>query len=361
MDTNAKTENHERVWGLSKESYGPLWPYIINKDITDIEWDGRALWVKDVDSRSKRLNNVIDKEFVQNFCSLVANHENKPFSKLEYILEAETESLRITCVHESFATTGTCFCIRKSLPELRFSAAEAIDIGYCEEETMHLLVNCIEAGLVFAIAGNPGDGKTELSKFLSSFIDEEENVIVIEDSREMHYADINPNSKCIQLNVDSHEDYEKALKVALRLDPQWILLTEARSREMYYVIEGWSTGVKGITSLHADDVRNIPDRAATMAGDVQKLTETQNTVYTYLNVGILMKREKDEKGNKIRKIKQMCFYHREDNENKCYMVVKNGLLNKEELPEYVVEKMLDVGIKNPFYSERLQEHMRYHR
>ena len=50
--------------------------------------------------------------------------------------------------------------------------------------------------------------------------------------------------------------YAEAIKSSMRLNPKWIMLSEARSKEVKYLLESWSTGVRGMTTLHTDDVRN---------------------------------------------------------------------------------------------------------
>ena len=50
----------------------------------------------------------------------------------------------------------------------------------------------------------------------------------------------------------------------MRINPKRILLSEVRSVEAKNLIELWNTGSKGITTLHTDDVRKIPDRMLNM-------------------------------------------------------------------------------------------------
>lgn len=42
------------------------------------------------------------------------------------------------------------------------------------------------------------------------------------------------------------------------------MLSEARSTEVKSLLECWSTGIRGFTTLHTDDVRKIPDRILNM-------------------------------------------------------------------------------------------------
>jgi len=351
--TQIEIENNG--WALTEENFGPLLPYIKDDSITDIDWDNTGLWVVDENGNEKHIHNPkINEVFVDNFIDYVANHESKPFNRNEKVLLSDTETLRITCVHQALVTSGNCFSIRKSLPDLRFTAYEAVRNHYCDEDVLHLIANCIKIRMNINIMGEPGSGKTECAKFFSSFIAPEDKVITVEDSKEWHYSQINPGKRCLEMKVSSPEEYEEAIKVALRLNPKWLMISEARSREVLYYIEGLSTGVHGISTLHTDDVRKAPDRMVIMAGDGAS-DNLEDTIYTYLQVGILMRQERNEKGLKQRKIKQMCFYYRHHGKNECALIVDNGVLYKERVPEVIIESFRSEGIEDIFYSEEFEK------
>lgn len=84
--------------------------------------------------------------------------------------------------------------------------------------------------------------------------------------------------------------YTKAIKTCLRQNPQWVLLSEARSTEVKYLIECFSTGLHGLTTLHTDDVRKIPDRISNMMEDASAQNRVVNDVHTFLNVGIMIRK-----------------------------------------------------------------------
>lgn len=103
-----------------------------------------------------------------------------------------------------------------------------------------------------------------MCKIFSQFIPAGERVITIEDNPEWHYSQINPGKDCVELRINPDFDYTKAIKTCLRQNPSWIMLSEARSTEVKSLLECWSTGIRGFTTLHTDDVRKIPDRILNM-------------------------------------------------------------------------------------------------
>jgi pilus assembly protein CpaF len=345
-------------WKLTKNIFGPLWPYIEDDAVTDIDWDGDSLWIEYAKGTKRPVSaEGIDAHFVDNFTQFVANHVARPFNQVENTLSAETDTLRITVAHESLVTSGRCFSIRKSMPKLRFGATQALEEGYCPGELMHFLVNCVTIRQNFAFCGEPGHGKTECAKFFSTFIRAADKVITVEDTLEWHYKYINPGKRADEIKVNLDEDYVKAIKLALRLNPTWLMLSEARSTEVRYLIEGWSTGVCGMTTLHTNDVRSIPDRVVNMMGQGIEPVRMVNNIYSNLNIGVLLERFTDAAGKVSRKITQVAVFERIGEQNICTMIMENGTFDSARIPKALREKMQKAGICDPCSSDLLAERL----
>lgn len=41
-------EDFETKFLLRRQDYGVLYPYIVSEDVTDINWNGRQLWIDDL-------------------------------------------------------------------------------------------------------------------------------------------------------------------------------------------------------------------------------------------------------------------------------------------------------------------------
>lgn len=306
----------------TKEFFGILYTYVCDDDITDIDYNGSKLWLTYSNNfRECAMENLSD-DFTDSFCARVSNAVSKPFNKQYPVLEAETEFLRITIVHESIAVSGRCFCIRKSLPSVRLTEQTMISTGFCTEAELDFLKKCIDTKKNIVFCGEPGAGKTECAKFFSKYIETDQKVITIEDNAEWHYSLINEGKDCIELKVNDIVDYSLAIKTCLRLNPKWIMLSEVRSNEVVHLLECFSTGVKGITTLHTDDVRKIPDRMLNMAGGGAG-NNMENDIYSFIDVGVLVKRrdiKKDGKHYAKRYIEQICTFDRVDGVNKATML-----------------------------------------
>lgn len=339
------------------EQFGIFWKYIESPTVTDIDYNGKELWVTDFEKGRYQAEDEITEQFLNTFTHNISNCVNKQFNHANKILEADTKELRISILHDSVAASGTSICIRKSPAIVRNTIDGMVKSGYCPKEILQLLLNCVQAKMNFVFGGEPGSGKTECAKFFMQFIPKEERVITIEDSLEIHYRDINPGADAVELRIAPGFDYTDAIKACLRQNPKWLMLSEARSVEVTSLLEQWSTGVNGFTTIHLDDLRKLPDRILNMMNNVNDADRMENRIYRYVNVGILIRRSVQPDGSVRRYMDQLCFYSRQGQENRVYMIVKDGKLVSKELPTDICQKFKNAGIKDPYMCPALKHYI----
>ena len=325
--------------------YGVLLPFIKNEQITDINWNGSALWIDDLEKGRYKANVLLEVNFIELFSKKISNSVNRNFNKYEPLLEAETKDLRISILHEKVTNTGRSISIRKTPAKRRINKQKAIKEGYCNESIDTFMKSCIQAGMSIIVCGMPGTGKTEYVKYLTQYIQKEQRAITVEDNLEIRYSIINPDSDSLELKVDEDFTYAKAIKASLRQRPDWIILSEARGREVKYLLESTSTGAGCMTTLHTDRVTKIPDRIINMMGSEGK--EKEDTIYSFFNVGILITRS-IEKNRITRKISQVCIFDRNDKGNHIQMIYDNGKMINTKLPDNFKYRFKEKRIVNPF-------------
>ena len=86
--------------------------YLLKRDITNT-----------ANERIKVEEHGVTREFIEKFSHYIANNVSKAFNKVENLLEADTDTLRISIVHESSAISGRSVCIRKTLPTVRMTVS----------------------------------------------------------------------------------------------------------------------------------------------------------------------------------------------------------------------------------------------
>ena len=330
-------------WEPSKENFDALLPFIEDPLVTDIDLNADMstghtnVWIRHLERGMESLpSDFVTIRFVEQFANLIANRVNKSFNPQHVCLEADTRALRISILHESVTATGRCICIRKSPPILRHSEETLIQSGFIKKEALQLLIRCVEQKMNMVICGVPGAGKTEFLKFLTQYI--KERVTTIEDNPEIHFSQINPNANCVAIRVvPGILDYSLAIQKALRYDTEWILLSEARGREAKELLEAWSTGTHGITTIHANDVRKVPDRILSMLDEESKALERK--IYSFLNVAVQIRKKRKPDGTDFRYVDQIAFFARENGENRIVCVMDEGEFTKEQIPKEIARQL----------------------
>ncbi|HEX3077724.1 MAG TPA: ATPase, T2SS/T4P/T4SS family [Lachnospiraceae bacterium] len=331
---------------LNKEFFGELLPYIEDDSVTDINYSNGMLWLNDLNKGRYLAEGVVLSDvFLNTFSTRIANLNNVNFNKNDYLLEAETDELRITIVHEDVTNTGRSISIRKTPAVKRINRERMQNEDYCDMLLDQFMAAAVKAKCNIIIAGLPGAGKTEYLKYLTEYIPAQERVITVEDNLEIRYHQINPDKDCVELRVDGDFTYPKAIKCSLRNLAEWILLSESRSVEVKYLLEAMSTGASALTTIHTDDVRKIPDRIENMF--LERNENARNDVYNFLDIGVHILAYTQE-GKIKRRINQVCIFDRDDQGNQIHLIYNNGKFVSYELPENLRNKFAQRQVQNPF-------------
>lgn len=335
-----------RKLSLPDRAFGDLLTYILDENITDINWSG-GLWINDLEKGRYKVEGFVLKDvFIQQFYTRISNLMNIQFNQNYPLLEAETDSLRISILHDSVTNTGISISIRKTPAVRRIKKDRLISEEYCTEEIDTFMENAIRAHCTVIVGGLPGVGKTEYIKYLTNYIPAYERVYTIEDNLELRYSAINPGKDCVEIKVSENFGYAEALKASKRQLPTWVLLAEARGEEVKYLLENISAGVHCLTTIHLDDASKIPDRLRNMGQNIN-----ENDVYSFVDIGVQLQ-SVVKQGEKIkRKIVQVMCLSRNQEKNEKIMIYEDGKILTKNLPEDIMRKFKMAGIDNPFVRE----------
>lgn len=324
-----------------KKAFPEIWKYLEDDDVTDLDFNCGTVWQSRVSVIPVTIENpLLTEEYWENFSALVGKSVNCNFNPTDHTAMADTETLRITCLHKSQSKGGTTNVnIRKSHGGLRIDRDFALRTGYCEEETMNMLENCVRAHGNIVFCGLPSAGKTEGLKLFASVIPKYEKVITIEDVAEIHYPLINKGASCAELKV-MDGNYKGPMETALRMNPRWIMLGEIRgTSDMKAFLECVSNGIPIMATTHTNDARLFPDRGVTLLHDGHDATRITNSLHMYVNISVLLRMKLDTDGKFIRYIDQVCFFSRENDTNSAILVVEKGKLYKDRVPAHWRERI----------------------
>lgn len=324
-------------------AFPEIWKYLEDSDVTDLDFNCGNIWQSRVSSIPMRVENpLLTENYWENFSALVGKSVNCNFNPQEHTAMADTETLRITCLHKSQSKSGlTNVNIRKSHGGLRINRKWALEHSYCDESIMNMLENCVRAHESIVFCGLPAAGKTESLKLFASVIPKYEKVITIEDVAEIHYPLVNSGASCAELKV-LDGNYRTPMETALRMNARRILMGEIRGgNDMEAFLECVSNGIPIMTTTHTNDASMFPDRGVNMLHDGANAERVRASLHSYVNMSVLLKVKADANGRIRRYIDQVCFFSRDDiaDKNNAVLVVKHGKLYKERIPKEARERI----------------------
>ena len=128
------------------------------------------------------------------------------------------------------------------------------------------LTQAVRAGQNVLIAGGTGSGKTTLLNVLADAISEEDRILIIEDTAELHIR--KPHIVSAESQTDTHRNqvtFDDLLKAVLRHRPDRIIVGEVRGPEARTLLDATNTGHRGtLATIHASSAEEAIHRLATL-------------------------------------------------------------------------------------------------
>ena len=252
---------------FSQIDFGPFTSYLEADDITDISYSNNGqLWTK---SLSKGVcheeNPEVTNAIVEKIAFQCSNVMGKSFNMASPFLDAEGAELRLNFIHDSVARNGIAVVMRKTPAKIRLQKEKLIEQKYVTEDVHDFLIKCVEGHCNIIVSGETGSGKTEFVKYLAAHTKENEKIITIEDTLELHLDRIFPHRDIVAMKTNNIASYTDVLVTCMRQNPIWILLSEVRSAEAVLAVRNSiSSGHKIISSIPADKASSIPQRMYSM-------------------------------------------------------------------------------------------------
>ena len=227
------------------------------------------------------------------------------------------------------ASNGRSISIRKTPSKRRLHKEEMIKSNYCSEEFCEFIQMAIKSHCNIVVGGLPGVGKTELLKYITTYIPGHERVMSLEDNLEIHYRSINPGKDCVEVKVNAEFGFDKGIFASLRHNTKWTILSEARGKEVFHLMNSLSDGTHCLTTLHVEKVEFIPDRLLTMTGDT---TDNRfiNNIFSFLDIGIIVKSEILENQKIQRWVDKAAIFYRDGKENRACVIYENEKMNWQQ-------------------------------
>ena len=272
--------------------FGPLKPYLDDDDITDISYDNDGqIHLKTLSKGIFRVDNpAINNAFMEKLAFQCSNVMGKTFNMAHPFLDAESAELRLAFIHETVARNGIACVVRKTPAKIRLQKEKILADKYVELDILDFLELCVLGHCNMIVSGETGSGKTELVKYLASKIAENEKVITIEDTLELHLDRIFPHRDIVAMKTNNIASYTDILEACMRQNPKWILLSEVRSAEAVLAVRNSiSSGHYILSTIHADKAASIPNRMYSLLETNQDIEQFMSSICRYIQIGIYVR------------------------------------------------------------------------
>jgi pilus assembly protein CpaF len=250
-------------------SYGPLVPLLADDDVWEVMVNApHSIFVKrhrgvsgyhdevfhDDDHVTRRLTKLLDD----------ASTSHRKLDAAEGLQDAQLDDgARLHIVHRDIGRGGHLLVnIRKFTGVSYRSLDELVGHAMLDAAAAAFLRVCVQSGLSMIVAGAPGSGKTTLLSCCAAELDASLRVVIAE---EVFEADIPlPNVAHMQTRPArpdrSEVDLRRLVAGFLRMAPDVAVVGEVRDREALPLLLTLSSGVQGLTTIHAGTARQALTR-----------------------------------------------------------------------------------------------------
>ncbi|MDT8856991.1 ATPase, T2SS/T4P/T4SS family [Paracoccaceae bacterium Fryx2] len=289
-------ELYDEVMGL-----GPLEPLLKDETVNDILVNGPnrifverggKLVLTDITFKDERhLLRIIDK-----IVSAVGRRvdESNP-----YVDARLADGSRFNAMVPPVAVDGSLVSIRKFKKE-KLGIQDLVRFGAFTEEMAAYLQAAVSTRLNIIVSGGTGSGKTTTLNALSSFIDNSERVLTIEDTAELQLQQVHVGrmeSRPPNVEGKGAVTQRDCLRNALRMRPDRIIVGETRGEEVIDMLQAMNTGHDGsMTTIHANNARDGISRLenmVAMAGIEMPLKAVRSQIAAAVNLIVQASRLQD--------------------------------------------------------------------
>ena len=321
----------EKIYLKTRSKLNILKPLIDDKEVSEIMVNGSDKIFYERKGEIYTYKYSFDsEEEVEEVMQAIASQVNREINELNPILDARLpDGSRVNAVYKNVAVTGPTITIRKFLDKA-ISIEQLVNNGTLTEQAAYLLMAYVKCGYNIFISGGTSSGKTTLINALSEYIDEDQRVIVIEDSAELKLKGI---CNLVQMECRNSNSYGKGkvsmsdlLKTSLRMRPDRLIVGEIRGEEAFDMLQAMNTGHSGMCTGHGNSTMGMLKRLETMY--LQAVSIDTDAIRRQIAEGIEIMVHVERKGKvrKVVEISEILGYENGEFKLNSLMHIKDGYL-----------------------------------
>ena len=250
--------------------YGPITELLDDPSITEIMVNGTNDIYIEIDGKLIKDDSIsfINDEHIIRTIQRLIQPIGRTIDTSNPMVDARlTDGSRLNAIIEPLSLNGPVLTIRKFRKELE-GIEDLLRNGTLIPEMARFMDACVKSKMNIIVCGGTGSGKTTLLNVMSSFINNDERIITIEDAAELKLG----QEHVISLET-RRSNYEGTGAItirdlvinSLRMRPDRIIVGEVRGKEAFDMLQAMNTGHEGsMTTLHANGPKDSLNRLETM-------------------------------------------------------------------------------------------------
>lgn len=280
---------------------GPLEPLLADPTINDILVNGhRNVYVERFGVLERAPTRFRDEKHLLRIIDKIVSRIGRRVDESQPWVDARLEDgSRVNAIIRPCSIDGPSMSIRK-FSKKPYTMDRLVDAGALSPKAAQLLKGLVQARMNVIISGGTGSGKTTMLNAMSSFIDERERIVTIEDAAELQLQQAHvvrletrppgPSGSGAVLQRD-------LVRNALRMRPDRIIVGEVRGAETFDMLQAMNTGHDGsMTTVHANTARDALGRLeqmVSMTGIDFPLSAVRNQIASGLHFVVQLSRLAD--------------------------------------------------------------------
>ena len=242
---------------------------IVNtKDYVDVIYEGQTIATPFRFRSEEELRRIVSRMLSQSNRKV---DESSPIAsaKLPDGSRIEIQIPPVAANLDSDGNPGSYITVRK-FREVPLLFESLIDSQMIDLKMAYFLIKAIRGKLNIVVSGGTSSGKTTFLNAITRFIDEGDQLLTIEDTKEMKPQMPCHSIRSFEARPENEEgagaiSIESLLRTALRSSPRRIIVGECRGPEIVTMLNAMNTGHPGsMTTIHSDDTKEAIVRIENM-------------------------------------------------------------------------------------------------
>jgi pilus assembly protein CpaF len=251
---------------------GVIQPLIADETVNDILINGtHSIYVERFGKLERTGLQFPDNSQIMEIAEKIVKAVGRRIDPARPLVDARLlDGSRVNIIAPPLAVDGTSISIRK-FSKRTITLDMMAEGGNVSKQLADILKIIGKCRLNVIISGGTGSGKTTLLNAISSYIEDAERVVTIEDAAELKLQQphvVRLETKPVTYNNNKREEevsMRDLVKNALRMRPDRIIVGECRGAEAFDMMQAMNTGHEGsLSTIHANHPRDCLARIENM-------------------------------------------------------------------------------------------------